>query len=273
MHRRRQKLFANVFIQKPSLSVLALKALEDFDGLLVCFLIFSAEKHMLHWRFEGKEMATTKVVSFDLDSTLIEACFADSVWLEGIPSLYSVKSGVSFEDAKRTVKEEYERVGKQRLEWYDLQYWIEKFDLNALPRELLESFSNRVKVFPDVPHVLAELKHRGFRLVVVTNGHREFLDFELSQAKINCFFERVFSSTSDFGLVKKTVTPYQKVCNILDVSPEEMVHVGDDVIFDFDVPKRLGILAFHLDRKGEHEGEFVVRSLTEFGEKLRKLGM
>lgn len=218
-------------------------------------------------------MRMTKVVSFDLDGTLIEACFADSVWLEGIPRLYSAKNGVSLEDAKRTVKEEYEKVGKQKLEWYDLQCWIGKFGLNVSPRELLKFFSHRVKMFSDVPSVLAELKHRGFRLAVVTNGHREFLNFELSQAKIDYFFERVFSSTSDFGLVKKTVTPYQKVCSILNVSPEEMVHVGDDVIFDFDVPKRLGILAFHLDRKGEHKGEFVVRSLTEFSEKLRRLGM
>lgn len=217
-------------------------------------------------------MAATRVVSFDLDGTLTEACFADSVWLEGIPRLYSVKSGVSLEDARRTVEEEYEKVGKQRLEWYDLQYWIEKFGLDVSPRELLKSFSHRMKVFPDVPRVLAELRHRGFRLVVVTNGHREFLNFELSQAKIEHFFERVFSSTSDFGLVKKTVNPYRKVCSILDVSPEEMAHIGDDLTFDFNVPKRLGILAFHLDRTGEHEGEFVVRSLVEFNEKLGRIG-
>ncbi len=86
----------------------------------------------------------------------------------------------------------------------------------------------------------------------------------------NCF-ERVFSSTSDFGLVKKTVTLYQKICDILKVAPQEMIHIGDDQNFDFEVPRRLGILAFYLDRSGKHEGELTMHSLEEFSEKLRWL--
>lgn len=79
-----------------------------------------------------------------------------------------------------------------------------------------------------------------------------------------------FSSTSDFGLVKNTVSPYRKVCSICNVSPKEVVHVGDDECFDFDVPNKLGITAYYLDRTGEHSGEFVVRSLKELREKLAK---
>jgi FMN phosphatase YigB (HAD superfamily) len=81
-------------------------------------------------------------------------------------------------------------------------------------------------------------------------------------------FHRVFSSTFDFGVVKKTVKLYQRVCDILGVSPQEMIHVGDDRKFDFDVPRRLGILAYHLDRTSKHEGDFVIHSLEELNTKL-----
>jgi putative hydrolase of the HAD superfamily len=216
-------------------------------------------------------MVRIKVISFDLDGTLTDIRFVDSVWLEGIPRLYSVKNGISFDEAKKNVKREYDKMGRGRLEWYDLQHWIEKFGLNVSPRELLTSFEHRIRIFPEVPKVLDELKHRGVRLVIVTNARKEFVDVELGKVRIENCFEHVFSSTSDFGLIKKTVNLYRRICSILDIFPQEMIHVGDDRNFDFNVPRRLGILAFHLDRTGKHKGKFVIHSLEELNEKLAGL--
>jgi len=217
-------------------------------------------------------MTSIKVVSFDLDGALTNSQFVDSVWLEGIPQLYSIKKRISFEDAKRAVKREYDKVGRERLEWYDLNHWIKKFDLHVSAKELLGHFEHRVELFPEVPSVLHELKQRGFRLIIVTNANREFVDLELKRVDTGHYFERIFSSTSDFRLVKKTANLYQRICSILEISPREMIHIGDDRTFDFIVPKRLGIVAFHLDRAGKHKGEFVIRSLEELSEKLATLG-
>ena len=49
-------------------------------------------------------MVSNKVVSFDLDGTLTDSSFVDSVWHEGIPRLYSIKKKVSLGDAKKAVK-------------------------------------------------------------------------------------------------------------------------------------------------------------------------
>jgi len=216
-------------------------------------------------------MARIKVMSFDLDGTLTDYGFVDSVWFEGIPRSYSVKKNVSFDDARKFVKREYDKVGKEKLEWYDLQYWIRKFGLNATPQELLKHFEHRIKIYPEVPKVLDELKQRGFRLIIVTNARGEFVERELRKTGIENYFDRIFSSTSDFGLVKKTVNLYQRVCDVLKISPREMIHVGDDLAFDFDVPRRLGILAFYLDRTGKHKGEFVIHSLEELNKRLQRL--
>ena len=215
-------------------------------------------------------MGRTKVVSFDLDGTLFDNTFVDSVWLEEIPRLYSVKNGISVDDAKKIVKREYDLVGKEKLEWYDIDYWTRKFGLKVKAEKLLRSFEHKIRTYPEVPVVLEQLKQKGFRLVVVTNAHREFVGLELEKAKMRDYFDRVFSSTSDFGVVKKTVKLYRKVCSILGVSPEEVIHVGDDQKFDFDVPRRLGILAFHLDRTGRNEGELAIHTLEELNRKLEK---
>jgi len=216
-------------------------------------------------------MAGIKVISFDLDGTLFNNRFVDSVWLQEIPRLYSVRKRVSIDDAQKVVRREYDKVGKERLEWYDLHYWIRKFDLNVDGGELLKNFAHRIRTYPEVPAVMEQLKQKGFRLVVVTNARREFVELELKKAEMESCFERVFSSTSDFGMVKKTAKLYQIVCNILEISPQQIIHVGDDRNFDFNVPRRLGILAFHLDRTGKSKGEFIIHNLEQLNIKLERL--
>jgi putative hydrolase of the HAD superfamily len=211
-----------------------------------------------------------KVMSFDLDGTITDISFADSVWLEGIPSLYAHKNDVSFVEARRTVLSEYDEIGRDRLEWYNLGYWIKKLGLDVPPDGILRSYQKRIKLFPEVPAVLEEFKNNGFRMIIVTNARREFVDLELEKTKMIHYFERVFSATSDFKLIKNSTHVYNEVCSICSVSPCEMVHVGDDQSFDFDVPKKLGIRAFYLDRSGKYSGKSTVHSLSELSRKIVK---
>jgi FMN phosphatase YigB (HAD superfamily) len=216
-------------------------------------------------------MTRIKIVSFDMDGTITDISFVNSVWLEGIPSLYAIKNGISFEDAKTYVKRAYDRVGRKRLEWYDLSYWTKKFGLGVSPEEVLGSFQHRIRISPEVNEVLEELKGKRLRLILLTNARREFVNLELERTKIGHYFERVFSSTSDFGLIKKTINLYKKVCSIVGVSPGEMAHVGDDRYFDFVIPSKLGITAFHLDRTGKDSGDLVIHSLKELGERIARV--
>ena len=208
-------------------------------------------------------MASIKVVSFDLDGTLGDQRYVDSVWFEGIPRLYSDKEKVSFNHALDFVRREYDKVGKERVEWYDLRYWLSRFGLDADPREVLKQFEHQIRIHPEVSHVLERLKRQGFRLDVVTNAHTDFVEVQLEKTGIGDCFEKIFSSTSDFHLVKKSAKLYQSVCDILEVSPNEMIHTGDDWDFDCATPRRLGIEAYYLDRTGRSNGEYVIHSLDE----------
>jgi putative hydrolase of the HAD superfamily len=203
-----------------------------------------------------------------MDGTITDTSFVDSVWLEGIPRLFAAKNSLSFEQAKKNVKTEYDNVGRERLEWYDLAYWINKFGLEASPRKVLHDFENRITMFPEVPKVLEKLKDKGFRLIIISNARREFVDLELEKTKITHYFEHVFSSTSDFGLIKNSVCLYKKICTICKIAPNEMVHAGDDRLFDFEVPRSLGISAFYLDRTRQCKEEAAIHTLEELNQKL-----
>jgi len=213
-------------------------------------------------------MKKAQIISFDLDGTITDSSFADSVWLQGLPLHYANEKNIDFLDAKRIVKEEYDKVGRMKLEWYDMKYWIEKFGLKTTPQKILNEFTDRINMFPELPETFENLHQKGFRLIVVSNAHREFVDLELQKTEIAHYFEHVFSSTSDFGLIKNDPRLYKKVCEICQIPPKQMIHVGDDCLFDFEIPRKLGISAFHLDRKSQNQNEFTLRNLEELNEKL-----
>jgi len=209
----------------------------------------------------------TKIVSFDMDGTLIASEFTDWVWGHGIPTLYAGKTGLPFEKAKEVVETEYRKVGEGALEWYDIKYWFRFFGLGMDWKTVMERYVDRISVYPDVGPVLDRLRER-FVLILTSNAGREFIDVEMKATGLSGYFSQIFSATSDFGKVKKTADFYRDICQILGTSPDEIVHVGDHYEFDYLVPQTVGIQSFYLDRTAQQSGDSILRNLGELEKKL-----
>lgn len=216
-------------------------------------------------------MGRPTYISFDMDGTLIDPVFTDYVWGQGIPALYAKKVGVPFESAKVLVEKEYQKVGEEAIEWYDIKYWFRFFELEQNWKVLMKQFVDKIYVYPDVNHILDRLRDK-FRLILTTNAGREFIEIEMEATNLGRYFERIFSATSDFGLLKKATDFYQEICQILGIRPQEIAHVGDHHEFDYLVPRRLGIHAFYLDRSGKQKGEFILEDLRKLEKKLHSIG-
>ncbi|NWF94098.1 MAG: HAD family hydrolase [Syntrophaceae bacterium] len=208
-----------------------------------------------------------RFISFDMDGTLIDPEFTEWVWGHGIPTLYAEKYGISFERAKAFIEGEYGKVGEGAIEWYDIKYWFRFFQLEMPWQSVMERYIDKIRVYPDVNQVLDHLRNK-FSLILTSNAGREFIDIELKATGLDGHFEKIFSATSDFGLVKKTSSFYQQVCQILRASPEEIVHVGDHYEFDYIVPRSLGMRAFFLDRRGGRRGDSVLLDLRDLEARL-----
>lgn len=190
-----------------------------------------------------------KVVSFDAEGTLVTTDFSYAVWFEAIPERYAEKNGIDFKLARHIVEEEYRKVGDHRLEWYDVRYWFDKFGLGS-PAPVMEACRNKVCYYPEVREVLASLAGK-YKLVVASGSTHDFLNLLLHD--IRPYFTKVFSSLTDYKQLKSPEF-YLKMCQAMNVRPEQVVHVGDNLQFDFIAPRQIGIQAFYLNRKQQGNG-------------------
>jgi len=201
-----------------------------------------------------------RVISLDMDGTLVNSRFVDKVWMEGMPMLYAEKTGLDFPVAKSYVVGEYMKIGSDRLEWYDLMYWIERFGLKVGKDEILQMYEDEIETYPEVQEVL-DLLAENYELVVTSNAAREFIDIELEG--LSDYFSETFSATSDFREVKKSPLIYGTVCAHMGAKPFEVLHIGDHYNYDYESPLEAGLDALFLDRKDERSGREVVGDLRE----------
>jgi len=174
-------------------------------------------------------MKDSKVLSFDLCGTLNECNVYNSMWYEVIPEMYAKLEGISLEEAKKALIKAYNQLGPNKLEWYLPSYWINKFGLNY--EEFLKKCKN-IKI--NVPSNLNKLKVK-YRLILSTNVSKEVLEFSL----LNSVFDRVYSSV-DMGYPKKDERFWKEVIETENLLPHELIHFGDDYVYDYLIPSSLG---------------------------------
>jgi len=197
------------------------------------------------------------VISFDAEGTLVSPGFSQAIWHEVMPLLYAEKNGVELASAKEIVAREYDKVGDQRLEWYDIEYWFRYFQLGST-EPAIQHCQAKVSYYPEVMEVLSSLEGR-YKLIVASGTPLELLEPQLEGIKD--YFARIFSSVS---LCKQLKTPefYDYVCESMGVNPAQIAHVGDNWQFDFLNSSQVGINAFHLDRAGNGQ-QGSLANLTE----------
>ncbi|MDR2018180.1 MAG: HAD family hydrolase [Syntrophobacterales bacterium] len=208
-----------------------------------------------------------KIFSFDLDGTLVDGIYGDMVWNHGLPEVFARRYDISLEEAKTLTQKEYGTVGDGKLEWYDIDYWLERFDLPVSSGELLNRYEPYISLLPFVREVLETLQEN-YILVIASNAARIFVEKEVSHTDIGRHFSTIVSATSDYKIVKKGDSFYTRLLNDLGVSPHEIIHVGDHRIFDFEAPSRLGIESYHLCADGNGDSR-VIPNLRVLLERLR----
>jgi 2-haloacid dehalogenase len=121
-------------------------------------------------------------------------------------------------------------------------------ELPADERDALGRSLPRWPVFDEVPASLAELRRRGWRLVILSNTDRDFID--ASMECIGVPFERAIVA-SEIGSYKPAPGHWREFLRLTGADPGRHVHVAASLFHDVEPSRELGIPCVWINREGE----------------------
>ena len=112
-------------------------------------------------------------VLLDMDGTLLDLHYDNTLWNELVPYHYSAAEGISLERAKATLFTQMREIHGE-LRFYCLDHWADftRLDIKALHAELTHLIAYR----PNAKAFLEQLRACHKRCVLVTNAHRDSLN-------------------------------------------------------------------------------------------------
>nr|WP_315729511.1 MULTISPECIES: HAD family hydrolase [unclassified Bradyrhizobium] len=124
-------------------------------------------------------------------------------------------------------------------------------------------------VFPGAHEAIDELKARGVRLALVTNGAADMQRAKIERFALAHRFDHI-QIEGEHGFGKPEERAYRHAMEALGVAPQDTWMVGDNLEWEITAPQKLGIYAIWIDVHGDGlpEGsdvkpDRIIRSLTE----------
>ena len=211
-----------------------------------------------------------KYISFDLDDTLASENYDKTIWNKEIPKLYAKKHKISLEEAKTKVYAEYYKTLyiEKITNWTSISYWFKRLNLGNW-KELLEDMKKNIFIFDDTIETLDYLSKK-YKIIIISGSEKGYLNTKIKTKFINKYIKKAYSIPTDFGIPKKNKTIFKKILKDLNISEEEIIHIGDNFYLDYNLPRELGIRTFLIDRTKKEKGENILHSLTELKDILKK---
>ena len=156
--------------------------------------------------------------------------------------------------------------------WKDKVYQqlIDEFNISLSVEELLadylQEFKHHCIPFDHLHNMLQQLKAKGLKLGIITNGYGQFQLDNIRALGIEKEFETILISQWE-GVKKPNPVIFQQAIANLGVTAEESVFVGDHPLNDVQAAKQVGMIAVWKRDEGwdeqEVEADYVVDDLSE----------
>lgn len=194
---------------------------------------------------------------FDLDHTLwdfatnarlaMKQTLEENGLLRQIPtfdSYYEVYEQINHDlwadyRAKKITKQNLivERFSKSLLE-----FGITDYDYPELNRQYLINMALQTQLFPSTIETLSELRDKGYKMYIITNGFKEVQCAKLTNSKLDGFFSRVFISEEI-----QTTKPHREIFEFalksVNAPKKKSIMIGDSWETDIE-----GALNFGMDQ-------------------------
>jgi putative hydrolase of the HAD superfamily len=211
-----------------------------------------------------------RAILFDLDDTIISAG-PRSLMMQTVTEEFAHllpmpprTAGEALEAAYQAFWSDETRHGAWRMRIREARIHIveqlfETWRPNApqLTREVARAFGERIHAlreenacFPGAVETIDELRARGVKLALVTNGAAEPQRQKVARFDLARRFDHV-QIEGEAGFGKPAERAYRHALQALGVTPQQAWMVGDNLEWEVAAPQRLGIFAIWHDHLGE----------------------
>jgi len=104
-------------------------------------------------------------------------------------------------------------------------------------------------LFDGVEETLQTLKNKGIKLGIMTNGTTESQRGKLRRFNIENYFDYIFIE-GEVGYGKPDIKIYEYMLQETKINCDKIIMVGDNLIWDIEPPKKLGIYTIWINTKG-----------------------
>jgi HAD superfamily hydrolase (TIGR01549 family) len=221
-----------------------------------------------------------KAVLFDLGNTLVKYDYGspEEVFHRILISLGFCRSLDEIKRAFLSAEREAEDTsllssfGKIKCEeyWYQWDSLVLKHleieENEELPRIIHSKWMNFVDstLYPEVREVLSELKRKGLKVGLVSNGYEEEIDLILEKVNLEKATFDVTVGVDKIRKAKPNPDIFKYAISKLDVGPEEAIFVGDNEEADYKGAENAGVHALLIDRTGKQQSDLkTIKNLKE----------
>jgi putative hydrolase of the HAD superfamily len=230
-----------------------------------------------------------RAIFFDIDDTLYSTSeFARVARRNSVQAMIKAGLKMEVEECFQELTEIIEELGTNYEHHYDKL-------LVRIPREKYEGINPAViiaagvvayhetkfkslKPYPDVVEVFNLLSRTNTILGIITAG------LEIKQAEklirlnlLDYLNPEAIFITDQLGIGKQNIKLYQHACQSLKLSPGSCMYVGDNPIYDIDLPNRLGMITVlnrrsgkYMEVNGNTQPRHIIHNMWELLEILRR---
>lgn len=171
-----------------------------------------------------------KLVLFDIDGTLVDT---DAALVKAFQNVFS-----HFKLRPPTEKEVLRGAGNEEENWIKLIWTSQEIPSKEKIKEMAEYFRSKyfgfyfpvlARLMPETKKALKELRAKGVKTALVTNGRHEYVERVTSYFQLKELIDYAVS-VEDVKQIKPSPEPIKHALDHFKLKPEEALYVGDTEI-------------------------------------------
>ena len=181
---------------------------------------------------------------FDLDHTLFDRYATQRLCMNGFCEHFDVSDGMTDEKAADLLEyadRHFNHFGWERI----LNFLAEKNVFKTVPSFadycsfLSEKFKRYAVPYEFTKPMLLELKNKGIKLGIITNGKSETQRSKIRLLEFEDIFDEIIVS-EEVGAEKPSTKPFEVMSERLGIAPENLIYVGDFPVNDIEASRKAG---------------------------------